>query len=97
MTRRDFAVNAQSGSHSFSVAGSRLCLLACCLLFAPLLGSAVEASVHKALSSLTLEVLPGAHEGRVVDQGVEELPVPIGPLSTGHFMLFFLLLDQLDP
>lgn len=44
-----------------------------------------------------LEVLPGAHKGGVVDQGVEELPVPAGPLGTGHFILFLILLDELDP
>lgn len=44
-----------------------------------------------------LEVLPGSHQGGVVDQGVEELPVPAGPLCAGRFELFLLLMDQLDP
>lgn len=57
----------------------------------------MEASVHKALGRLKLEVLPGAHQGRVVDQGVEELPAPAGPLGARHFGLLLLLLDQLDP
>lgn len=83
--------------YSCSVSGSGLCILGCCLLFAPLLGSAVEASIQEALSILMLEVLPSAHHGGVVDQGVEQLPVPAGPLGTGHLVLFLLLLDQLDP
>lgn len=84
------------GQHSLSVTGGGLRLFAPSLFVAPLLGAAVEASVHKALGGLMVEVLPGAHQGRVVDQGVEELPVPTGPLGAGHF-LFLLLLDQLDP
>lgn len=87
--------NMQSGSRSCSVAGGAL--LGCCLLFALLLGAAVEASIHKALWGLTLEVLPGAHQGGVVDQCVHELPVAPGSLGTGHLVLFLLLLDQLDP
>lgn len=75
-----------------SVAGSCLCLL-----FAPLFGAAVQAPVQKALRCLTLEVLPGSHQGGVADQGVEELPVPAGPLGAAYFGLFLLLLDQLDP
>lgn len=85
------------GSHSCLVAGGRLRLLGCFLLCAHLLDAVVEASIHKALCGLELEVLPGAHQGRVVDQGVEELPVPAGPLGTRHLVLFLLLLDQLDP
>lgn len=82
-----------------SVAGGRLlrCLRGRRLLFAPLLGAVAEASVQEAVGGLMLEVLPGAHQGRVVDQGVEEMPVPAGPLGTGHSELFLLLLDQLDP
>lgn len=83
-------------THSRLVAGGRLRLLGHFLLCARLLDAVVEASIHKALRGLELEVLPGAHQGRVVDQGVEELPVPAGPLGARHLVLF-LLLDQLDP
>lgn len=80
-----------SESHSCSVAGSHLSLLV-----RRLLGAVVEASIQKALCGLTLKVLPGAHKGGVVNQGVEELPVLLGPFGTGHFVLLLLLMDQLD-
>lgn len=71
-----------------SVAGGRLGLLLAAILQAP---------IDKALGGRALlEVLPGAHHGRVVDQRVEELPVAPGSLGTGHFQMLFLLLDQLD-
>lgn len=86
------------GSIHASVVGWRLGFLGHFLLCARLLDTAVvEASVHKALGRLKLEVLPGAHQGRVVDQGVEELPAPAGSLGARHFGLLLLLLDQLDP
>lgn len=81
-----------------SVVGRRLGFFAHLLLCAGLLDAAVvEAPVHKGASRLEVEMLPGAHQRRVVDQGVEELPAPPGPLGARHFGLFLLLMDQLDP
>lgn len=82
--------------HSHLSAGRCLRLLDCGFFFAPLPAPLVEASVQKALPRLMLEVFSGAHQGRIVDQGVEELPVPAGSLDTGH-SVFLLLLDKLDP
>lgn len=82
------------------VGGGAFCLLARLLdaafLFAALLRGPVEGSVDEAFRTLTLEMLPGAHQGRVVDQRVEELPVRSCPLGVGHLVLFLLLLDQLN-
>lgn len=71
-------------------------LLDAAFLFAALLRGPVERSVDEAFWTLALEMLSGAHQGRVVDQREEELPVRSCPLGVGHLVLFLLLLDQLN-
>lgn len=65
-------------------------------LSAPVLAGAVERAVEEALGALALEVLAGGHQGRVIHQGVEQLPVASGAPRTRHLVLLLLLLDQLD-
>lgn len=82
------------------VGGSAFCffdrLLDAVFLFAALLGGPVEGSVDEAFRALALEMFPGAHQRRVVDQRVEELPVRSRPLGVRHLVLLLLLLDQLN-
>lgn len=55
------------------------------LLLAAFLGAVVGGPVQRALGGVQcLEVLPGAQQGRVVDQRVQQLPATANPPTAGR-------------
>lgn len=61
-----------------------------------LFAAAIQCSVDEAPRSLALEVLARAHQGRVVDERVQQLPVTTRAPCARYLILLLLLLHQLN-